>query len=241
MPHLITNRARQHNLMSDRPAGHLHFSWESVNAILYLIGGFAFIIGSIFFLPRYEESIAVGVWSYFGGSCLYAIVTIHDLLESISHLRSQNYVTRAHLTELYAAIFYTIGTLLFIAGSLFFLPQIELITAGVGCFITGSILFLIGSCINVLQITQAGSLLTLQLLNATAICFLLGSVLFLVASIPYLWTITNQQERNLLFTYVAWEYIVGSFLFWNGGIFNYYRAILVADRHRELALRAKED
>lgn len=51
MPHLMTNRARRYNLMSNDPAGHLHFAWESVNAILYLLGGLMFIVGSVFFCP----------------------------------------------------------------------------------------------------------------------------------------------------------------------------------------------
>ena len=240
MPHLITNRARQHNLMSDHPAGHLHFTWESVNAILYLIGGFTFIIGSIFFLPAYERLITIGVLLYFCGSFLYVVVTVHDLFESINHLKCQDQIQSMHLFELFAATLYTSGTLLFIVGSLLFLPQVDLIAFGAWCFIVGSTFFSTGAFINILQIVQAGSLLTLQLLNATAICFVVGSILFLVASIPYLWKIVDPQIKNDLFTYVAWEYIVGSLLFFTGGVFNYYRIFEATSHYRTIAFLESE-
>jgi len=235
MPHLITNRARQHNLMKDYPAGHLHFAWESVNAILYLVGGLAFIVGSVFFLPIYERLANTGVWIYLFGSFLYLIVTLHDLLESMNHLRSQNPVKVMDLCEFFSAMVYTGGTFMFILGCFFFLPQIDLMVLAAWCFIIGSICFLIGASINVLQIIEAGTLLNLQLLNATAICFVVGSTLFLVASIPYLWKIVDPPIKVELFTYMAWEYIVGSFLFFTGGIFNYYRIFKVTKHYQKIA------
>lgn len=182
--------------------------------------------------------MATGIWSFFWGSLVYLIVTVYDLLESISNLKSQDHVTGKETTELSSAIIYTIGTVLFILGSLFFLPQIQLMSFGAWCFIIGSVLFVVGACINVLQIIQAGSLLTLQLLNATAICFVVGSKLFIVASIPYLWTVNPDQ--NELLTYVAWQYIIGSFLFFTGGIFNYYRAFEATHYYRNMAFLKRE-
>jgi hypothetical protein len=191
-----------------------------------------------FFLPIYEKLIAVGVWSFFWGAFFYAIVTVHDLLESISNFKSQDQVSNKNITELLSAVMYTIGTFLFISGSLFFLPQIKLMSLGAWCFIIGSILFFVGASINVLQIIQAGSLLTLQLLNATAICFVVGSTLFIVASIPYLWTV--EPDQNELLRYVAWQYIIGSLLFFTGGIFNYYRVFEATNYYRNMALLKRE-
>lgn len=139
------------------------------------------------------------------------------------YLRSQNLLSIWDWLEFLAANVYVIGTILFIIGSLFFLSHIDMIVAGSWCFIIGSFLFLIGACINIVEITKANSLVKLQLLNITAIMFALGSTLFLVASIPYLWQPLNFEEQPLLFTYVGWEYIVGSLLFLIGGIINYYR------------------
>ncbi|MDJ1176719.1 YrhK family protein [Roseofilum capinflatum] len=156
MPHLITNRARQHNLIKDYPAGHLHFAWESINAILYLVGGLAFIVGSVFFLPVYERLANTGVWIYLFGSFLYLIVTLHDLLESMNHLRSQNPVKVMDLCEFFSAM-------------------------------------------------------------------------------VYLWKIVDPPIKVELFTYMAWEYIVGSFLFFTGGIFNYYRIFKVTKHYQKIA------
>jgi hypothetical protein len=94
-------------------------------------------------------------------------------------------------------------------------------------------LFAIGACINVIQIVRAPTLLTLQLLNATALCFIVGSVLFLAASIPYLWPVDDESDRLRLFTYIGWEYIIGSILFFAGGLINYLRAFKVVTHHQE--------
>ncbi|MDR9403810.1 MAG: YrhK family protein, partial [Halothece sp. Uz-M2-17] len=154
---------------------------------------------------------------------VYLLVTGQDLWESANYLRSKALLSIWDWLEFVAANVYIIGTVLFIIGSLFFLSEIGMIVAGSWCFIIGSLLFLVGACINIIEILQATSLIKLQLLNITAIMFALGSTLFLVASIPYLWQPIDMQEEWLLFTYVAWEYIVGSFLFLIGGIINYYR------------------
>lgn len=224
MPHLFTNRPRQHNLLSNEFSPKKHFNWESANAVLYLIGGLTFIAGSVFFLPKYEAFADWGSWIFFWGSLLYLIVTVHDLLESARYLRLRQKWELWNWLEFLAANVYVGGTILFIVGSIFFLSKFGFIITGGWCFIIGSLLFLLGACINVMQIIQAGSLVTLQLLNATAIAFILGSALFLVASVPYLWKIFNPQDRTELFTYLAWLYIVGSILFFLGGAFNYYRA-----------------
>lgn len=235
MPHLFTNRPRRHNLVSEHPAGHRHFSWEAANAILYVIGGATFIAGSICFLPTYEDLGDLGAWIFFGGSLLYLIVTVHDLLESIIYWNKSTGLDKEHWLEFIAARVYVAGTLLFIVGSILFLSSVGMITGGAWCFIIGSFLFFLGACVNVLQITQAGSTLTLQLLNATAITFVVGSILFLVASVPYLWQVADQSDRFELFTYLAWQYIFGSILFFAGGVFNFCRAYEVARRDKAVA------
>ena len=181
MPHLFTNRPRQHNLLSDEPAGSKHFNWESFNSVLYLLGGLTFVSGSIFFLPQYEKNADTGAWIFFGGSLLYLVVTVHDLFEASAFLRSRKNASFWERLELFAAVIYVSGTVLFIVGSLFFLSEIDFVIAGSWCFIWGSFLFLVGAFINVIQIIQAGSMFTLQLMNATAICFTIGAVIFLLA------------------------------------------------------------
>jgi hypothetical protein len=72
-------------------------------------------------------------------------------------------------------------------GSVFFLSAVGWVTAGAWTFVIGSLLFVLGACVNVRQIVRADSKLTLQLMNLTALTFVVGSVLFAVASISYLW------------------------------------------------------
>jgi hypothetical protein len=51
-------------------------------------------------------------------------------------------------------------------------------------------------------------------------------VLFTVASVPYLWKVAA-SDRETLYAFLAWQYLVGSILFFAGGVFNYWRAYLV--------------
>ncbi len=129
MPHLFVNRPRLHDLTRDREDLRAQFRWETVNAILYKLGGLVFIAGSVLFLS------AVG---------------------------------RVH--------------------------------AGAWCFVLGSLLFVV------------------------------GSVLFTVVSVPYLWSVQEPAFRTTLFAFLAWQYLVGSTLFFAGGVFNYWRAYLVMRR-----------
>lgn len=234
MPHLFTNRPRQHNLFSDAPAGSMHFNWESFNSVLYLLGGITFVLGSIFFLPKYDQHPDAGAWVFFGGSLIYLIVTVHDLFEALAYMRSRKSASIWQRLELFAACVYVTGTVLFIIGSLFFLSEVDLVASGSWCFIVGSLLFFIGAFINVIQIIQAGSMFTLQLMNVTAICFTIGAIIFLLGSVPYLWTDQLSAIQQKLYRYLAWEYITGSIFFLVGGVFNYYRAYLANKHYKKM-------
>lgn len=87
MPHMFTNRPRLHDLTKGRQDLRSQFHWETINAVLYKIGGILFIIGSIFFFPRYEAYADLGAWFFFAGSLLYLVVTVHDLAEVRHHWR----------------------------------------------------------------------------------------------------------------------------------------------------------
>ena len=80
----------------------------------------------------------------------------------------------------------------------------------------GSLLFVVGACINILQIVQSRSMVTLQPMNLTAIAFVVGAVLFTVASVPYLWNFAAKSDRTTLYAFLAWQYLVGSVLFFLG-------------------------
>jgi len=233
VPHLFTNRPKRSALNRERPEWRADFRWETVNAMLYKLGGLLFIVGSVFFFPRFHPYEDVGAWVFFVGSLLYLVVTGHDMLEVRKFWHGRRHHAPGKRLEMIAASSYLGGTLLFTAGSLFFLSWWGWFLAGAWCFIIGSALFVLGACVNVLQVVQAPSLLSLQMTNLTAVTFVVGSVLFVVASIPYLWTFDTHHDAQRLFTFFAWQYLVGSVLFFLGGVFNYYRACLIMRRRRD--------
>ena len=227
MPHLFTNRPRLHDLTRDSADLRAQFRWETINAVFYKIGGLVFIAGSVLFSPRFEEYADAGAWTFFFGSLLYLVVTGHDMTEAVRYRKQVGLRDRAVRQEYIAALAYLVGTILFTVGSIFFLSTVGWFIAGAWCFITGSLLFVLGACINVLQITTARTRLTLQLMNLTAVSFVVGSVLFTVASVPYLWRLDTADDRTMLYAFLAWQYLIGSLLFFAGGVFNYWRAYIV--------------
>jgi hypothetical protein len=224
---MFINRKRIHDLTRGRSDLRAQFRWETINAVVYKVGGLVFIIGSILFFPRFEAYADIGAWTFFVGSLLYLLVTVHDLAEVRRHWRESTVHDRSIIMEWTAASSYVWGTILFTAGSIFFLSAVGWYTAGAWTFIIGSLLFVVGACINVLQIIQAENRTTLQLMNLTAVTFVVGSVLFAVASVPYLWEVQNPSLQVTLYTFLAWQYLIGSVLFFAGGVFNYWRAYLV--------------
>lgn len=236
MPHLFTNRPRQHAVFGEEPTRRHHFRWETFNAAAYQIGGILFIAGSIFFFPALEAEMNIGAAIFIAGSILYLVVTGHDMLEVMIHRRSISTApTVFDRLETWAATAYLVGTVLFTIGSVFFLSVVSLYTAGAWCFVIGSLLFVFGATVNVLEIVQAGDMLTMQLMNLTALTFVTGSLLFTVASIPYLWQVHSSSDRRILDAFLAWQYLAGSLLFLLGGVFNYWRAYTVAQHHMAMA------
>jgi len=228
MPHLFLNRPRNFDLLTTQGNSHKELFWESLNAVVYKIGGLIFIFGSVLFFPAFSAYEDLGAWSFVIGSLFYLLVTGHDLLEVCNARRHCSQPpTLWDRLEAMAALTYVGGTLLFIVGSLCFLKRFDAVEAGAYCFIVGSLLFVAGAIVNVLQIVTASSLIKLQLMNLTAVSFVTGSVLFAVASVPYLWTVKNSGDAHQLFAYLALLYVIGSVLFLLGGIFNYWRALLV--------------
>jgi protein-S-isoprenylcysteine O-methyltransferase Ste14 len=181
----------------------------------------------VLFFPQFEAYADLGAWTFFFGSLLYLVVTVHDLLEVRQYWRRNRRHNRAKLLEYIAAASYVWGTVLFTVGSIFFLSMVGWFAAGAWCFIVGSLLFVVGASINVLQMIQADTRITMQLMNLTAVTFVVGSVLFTVASIPYLWKVADPNLKTTLYAFLAWQYLTGSVLFLLGGVFNYWRAYVV--------------
>ena len=230
MPHMFTNRPRLHNLTRGRKDLKSQFVWETINAVFYKIGGVLFIVGSICFFPKFEAYADLGAWIFFVGSLIYLVVTMHDFLEVKHYWKTSNHHDLKKSLEYTASASYVWGTILFTIGSIFFLSAVGWFYAGAWTFVAGSLLFVLGACINVLQIVETRSMLTLQLMNLTALTFVVGSVLFTVASVPYLWDVKAPSDRTTLYSFLAWQYLIGSALFLIGGIFNYWRTYVVMSK-----------
>lgn len=218
MAHHITNRRRSYK------TGTKSFFWEGVNASTYIVGALCFVVGSVFFLPMFQKYSAAAAWLFIIGSLIYLAVALHDFAETLIHYRHNRQHDRKTILEFLALTGYVIASMLFLLGSVCFLPDVLKEAWGAWCFIIGSALFAAGATISVTQITEAGTLIGLQLLNAVAICFVIGSILFLVPSIPYLWSVDQSNITQKLFTYLAGQFIFASVLFLGGGVANFYRA-----------------
>lgn len=225
MAHLITHRPRLSNLASSDETDHSHKLWETFSAFSYELGGLLFIAGSVFFFPALSAHLAVGDWLFFAGSILYLLVTGHDLLEVVKYWHHHHTETFADRIEFAAASSYVAGSLLFVAGSLCFLPTVGASAPGAWLFIIGSGLFVSGGLVNILQVVEAPSLLYMQLFNLTVALFVIGSALFAVASIPYLWQLAHADELTIS-TFAAAQFLFASVLFFVGGVAIYYRKLV---------------
>ena len=183
-----------------------------------------FVLGSVLFLPALQHYAATAAGLFIVGSVIYLAVTVHDFIEATLYYRQHKQSRCKTVLEFFALTGYIVACLLFVFGSVLFLPDVGLEAQGAWCFIAGSLLYAAGATVNVTQITEAGTLVGMQLLNAVAVSFIIGSILFLVASIPYLWAVEAFALKQTLFSYLASEFIFASVLFLAGGVVNFYRA-----------------
>ncbi|MEE4161632.1 MAG: YrhK family protein [Woeseiaceae bacterium] len=131
MPHLFVNRPRLHDLFSEDDSDlRRQFRWETLNAVVYKLGGLVFVAGSILFFPRFAAYADLGAWVFFGGSLLYLLVTGHDFAEVWKARRAAKVSDRCSKLEYAAAASYLVGTLLFTVGSVFFVSAVGLFDAG---------------------------------------------------------------------------------------------------------------
>jgi hypothetical protein len=64
MPRMFTNRPRLHALTADSADLGKQFLLETVNAVLYKLGGIMFIVGSVLFFPRFAAYADIGAWIF---------------------------------------------------------------------------------------------------------------------------------------------------------------------------------
>ncbi|KNC82560.1 hypothetical protein SARC_05156 [Sphaeroforma arctica JP610] len=238
MPHLITNRRREYKGI--KIYGH-SVPLEGLNALMYLIGGVGFLIGSVLFLPIYDDYKGSGAWLFVGSSFCFVMVALHDILEARSILdkawrvlwvrhvydkeeKSKTVIGIWKWLEVVVAVVYSIAAITFVVGSFFFVPEYENTAVGSWLFVWGSVLYGFGACINMLQVYLKSSAVLIQLLMFTSAQFLIGSVLFLVGSVVFLLDIQDPRPVYIIDTFAGWLFIVGSILFVGGALTNALRA-----------------
>mmetsp|Transcript_58800 Transcript_58800/g.140173 ORF Transcript_58800/g.140173 Transcript_58800/m.140173 type:complete len:326 (-) Transcript_58800:6-983(-) len=204
---------------------------------LDLFAGICFIIGSVWFLPELSgQQPASGASWFYGGGCIYLVMTLYSLWEGLHHGEGICSI------ETWGNITFLIGTLCYFVGTILYWPEgiyvwgiswlKDLMTkddedaylAGTVLFIIGSAFFCIGSYINSLNlgILKGQDWTSRRLLLTVTQSYLVGSVLFLVGSIIFLPDIIEEGEK--MEELGAWMYIVGSIFFTLGPVFAIWRS-----------------
>ena len=128
-------------------------SWEdrglSINASLYILANFMFVVGSYLFIPSVEDELEdgqpiPGVILFIIGSFIFFFAPIYDLMRTARDRRAGNLSTLRFATESVVSLGYIIGSGLFVIGSFLFLPQYYDPWAA-PLFLIGSVFFLIAT------------------------------------------------------------------------------------------------
>lgn len=145
------------------------YCFEAFEHLLYWIGSLLFLVGSVLYWPAEAEhehiewmkGMAPGVYfnlmsPEFEGSVLFIIGSMVFVMAAfVNGLSIRGFDTyQQHLVTAITSM-YMLGSLLFVMGSVAFLPELgcneKMLTYGCWAFIIGSLLFVIGSCLNMLH------------------------------------------------------------------------------------------
>lgn len=217
MAQFVTNRPRMSDPTSKKTKGRTQRFWETLKVICYEVGGLAFALSSIFFFSAMSEYKVVGQSLALSGAVIYFWVTFNDFIEVIRYWHYNKTKGQTNYMEYTTSGLYACGTLLFVIGNCVSLPFIDHTEAGAWLYITGAALYVFSGLVNVLQIVEAPSLISLQLFNFTLVFFILGSTLFFVSTIPYLWSLSGSAANDFK-NLSAGQYLAGSLFFIFGGM-----------------------
>ncbi|KAL7003567.1 hypothetical protein U1Q18_004719 [Sarracenia purpurea var. burkii] len=207
---------------------------EYVNAGLYV---FAAIVLASGFAAQFSKEPKSGLVLLLLGLALILAVNVHDLLAHLAgigfRLSVMGLDTQLALVEFAVPLVNAAGTLLFFLGILFLFLQAEkgdgylfkVEKHAVNMLVAGPVLWVLGSIHNSCQIYETADGRVQILQAGVHIPFLMGSCFFLLAAI------LNFQEQtsgglithhglHLLGRRWVWLGILGSLLFFVGGIFN---------------------
>mmetsp|Transcript_16750 Transcript_16750/g.25153 ORF Transcript_16750/g.25153 Transcript_16750/m.25153 type:complete len:454 (-) Transcript_16750:196-1557(-) len=115
----------------------------TINATLYLVANFMFVIGSIFFVPIIEENGfgLSGVSLFIIGSFIFIVAPLYDMHRA-HQLRGKVQISfLSYVIECIVASLYIGGSCLFLVGSILYLPELY-DPFSVTLFVVGSFFFL---------------------------------------------------------------------------------------------------
>lgn len=140
-----------------------HNRRERAEGWMYLIGGLAFVVGAILFLPVVYEhdernDLTAGTWLFVLGSLLFWFATfVNSLSVIVHHMAVHSINERIHVYGIVTLGFGQFGSIAFITGSFFYFPQVDCeecdwntIDVGTYLYVLGAALFMVAAASNVL-------------------------------------------------------------------------------------------
>ena len=120
----------------------------SVNAILYIAANSMFVVGSALFFPQLIELApfveTTGISLFIIGSVVFILAPLFDMYRTWLLRRHLQISTLSYSIELTIAALYIGGSVLFVVGSVYFIPSLFQVFA-VTMFVVGSSLFLLAT------------------------------------------------------------------------------------------------
>ena len=188
-----------------------------------ILGSICFIVGSFYFYPEYDETMTFcdPYDCILIGSLLFVLGSFFFFMGSCSNFVKNDAASCQDWGLTFNATLYCVANFLFTVGSCFFCPKLahehipigpgfEAEFIGLGCFIFGSVVFILAPLYDIyrahqLRNTNQISYLSMAVEIVIAIMYIGGSILYFVGSIYF---IPELFER-----FAVTMFVVGSFCF----------------------------
>lgn len=210
--------------------------WRVWHGMNYMIGGITFLLGSYMYYPSVNLTIDgywIGAWLFTVGSFCFLLADLtewnHFKKDCLPLNNKEGFKTKFLAAELGLNFFCSAtGSFIYLLGSIFFIPNLNMLTAGEYLFIYGSIVIFLSQLWKCLRTALCGDddewkfrrtniLDDLSGFNVDihaglgGLCYAIGTYLF-----------KNMQDDNDQITATNW-FMAGGFFFTLSGIFMQYR------------------
>jgi hypothetical protein len=229
-PYSIQETPRAKSNLVGGPPNTLPKAWSLFRVGSYLIGSLLFLSGSILFYPSYAllwngNGPYVASYCFVIGCILFVIGTNADFIDTIRDAQCFTFWMRVF--RIYNRVSYVIAGVIFLLGSVYFIPEYYALYPTLGCwaFIYGSVLFCISGFVDLLFLAYTPneheeiSFTPRKLASwdaLAAIATLIGAFLFVLGSYYYLpkFIATEDIVASTAYAVLACIYfIIGSVFF----------------------------